>query len=53
MLKGNRIESSDGALDIGIRIGEKVGEITLDGNTFEGVKTPLRDERQTQQKASA
>ncbi|MAF12629.1 hypothetical protein CMK11_19445 [Candidatus Poribacteria bacterium] len=41
----NRFEGADGRMECGIRIRDDVSEITCAENTFDGVKTPIRDER--------
>lgn len=41
----NRFEGADGSMECAIRIRDDVSDITCDGNLFDGVRTPIRDER--------
>ena len=43
----NRFVDTRGTMRCGIRLSEGVREIVYDGNTFEGITTPIRDERTT------
>lgn len=43
----NRIVDTRGTMRCGIRLSERVRGIVYDGNTFEGIATPIRDERTT------
>lgn len=41
----NRFEDAGGSMECGIRIREDVSDITCEQNSFDGVRTPIRDER--------
>ncbi|MEO2003589.1 MAG: hypothetical protein ABGY41_05790, partial [Candidatus Poribacteria bacterium] len=41
----NRFEQAGRSMECGIRIRDDVSDITCEQNSFDGVKTPIRDER--------
>jgi hypothetical protein len=52
VLRRNRIADTRGAMACGVRIGPNVEEVLCEGNTFEGVREEVRDERRVPEEAA-